>query len=112
MKIKQEPVMAIGNKGYNHKRQGQNQNRRKQYDNRNAARFKGDQKQCTRCGRVFGEGQLKNEGHLNRVRIVTNPIILQKCANHSKLMKLQLKILVRKRNVIEYKILIPVTNLR
>ena len=60
MKIKQEPVMAIGNKGYNPRRQGQNQNRRKQYDNRNATRSKEDQKQYTRCGRVFGEGHLKN----------------------------------------------------
>ena len=41
MKIKQEPVMAIGNKGYNSKRQGQNQNRRKQYENRNTTRSKG-----------------------------------------------------------------------
>ena len=47
MKIKQEPVMAIGNKGYNPRRQGQNQNRRKQYENRNNTRSKGDQKQCT-----------------------------------------------------------------
>ena len=60
MKIKQEPVMAIGNKGYNPKRQGQHQNRRKQYENKNTQRSKGDQKQCTRCGRVFGEGHLKN----------------------------------------------------
>ena len=51
MKIKQEPIMAIGNKGYNSKRQ--NQNRRKQYENTQKA--KGDHKQCTRCGRAFGE---------------------------------------------------------
>ena len=60
MKIKQEPIMAIGNKGYSSKRQGQNQNRRKQYENKNTQRAKGDQKQCTRCGRAFGEGHLKN----------------------------------------------------
>ena len=60
MKIKQEPVMVIGNKGYNSKRSGQNQNRRKQYKNKNTPRSKRDQKQCTRCGRVFGEGHLKN----------------------------------------------------
>ena len=59
-KIKQEPVMAIGNKGYNSKRQSENQNRRKQYENKNTPGSKGDQKQCTRCGRVFGEGHLKN----------------------------------------------------
>ena len=101
MKIKQEPVMAIGNKGYNPRRQGQNQNGTKQYDNRNTTRSKGDQKQCTRCGRVFGGGHLKNcPAMVNRVRTVTNPIILQQCADHSKLTKLQLKILVRKRNVI------------
>ena len=41
MKIKQEPVMAIGNKGYNSRRQGQNQNRRKQYDNRNTKDLRG-----------------------------------------------------------------------
>ena len=60
MKIKQEPVMAIGNKGYNSKRQSQNQNRRKQYESKNTQRSKGDQKQCTRFGRVFREGHLKN----------------------------------------------------
>ena len=58
MKIKQEPIMAIGNKGYNSKRQ--NQNRRKQYENKNTQKAKGDQKQCTRCGRAFGENHLKN----------------------------------------------------
>ena len=52
--------MAIGNKGYNSKRQNQNQNRRKQYDNKNTQKAKGDQKQCTRCGRAFGENHLKN----------------------------------------------------
>ena len=56
IKIKQEPIMAIGNKGYNSNRQ--NQNRRKQYENTQKA--KGDHKQCTRCGRAFGENHLKN----------------------------------------------------
>ena len=60
LKIKQEPIMAIGNKGYNSKRRKQNQNRRKQYENKNTQKAKGDQKQCTRCGRAFGEGHLKN----------------------------------------------------
>ena len=101
MKIKQEPVMAIGNNGYNPRRQGQNQNRRKQYDNRNATRSKGGQKQCTRCGRVFGEGHLKNCPAMGKsCKNCNKPIILQKYANHSKLTKLQLKILVWKRNVI------------
>ena len=35
IKIKQEPVMTIGPKGYSSKRHGQYQNRRKQYDNKN-----------------------------------------------------------------------------
>ena len=52
MKIKQEPIMAIGNKGYNSKRQ--DQNKRKQYENKNTQKAKEDQKQCTRCGRAFG----------------------------------------------------------
>ena len=42
LKIKQEPIMAIGNKGYNSKRQSQNQNRRKQYENKNTQKTKGD----------------------------------------------------------------------
>ena len=60
LQIKQEPIMAIGNKGYNSKRQSQNQNRRKQYENKNTQKAKGDQKRCTRCSRAFGEGHLKN----------------------------------------------------
>ena len=43
-KTKQEPVMAIGNKGYNPRRQGRDQNKRKNYENRNTTRSKGDQK--------------------------------------------------------------------
>ena len=58
-KIKQEPIMEIGNKGCNPRRQGRDQNKRKNYENRNGTRSKGDQKQCTRCGRIFGEGHLK-----------------------------------------------------
>ena len=59
-KIKQEPIMAIGNKGYNPRRQGRDQNKRKSYENRHSTRSKGDQKLCTRCGRTFGEGHLKS----------------------------------------------------
>ena len=47
-KINQEPIMAIGNKGYNSRRQGRDQNKRKNYENRNTTRSKGDQKQCSR----------------------------------------------------------------
>ena len=65
--------MAIENKGYNPRRQGQNQNRRKHYENRNTKRSKGDQKQCTRCGRVFDEGNLK-----------TCPAIGKSCKNCNK----------------------------
>ena len=59
-KIKQEPIMAIENKGYNPRRQGRDQNKRKYYENRNTTRSKDDQKQCTRCGRTLGEGHLKS----------------------------------------------------
>ena len=65
--------MAIGNKGYNPRRQGQNQNKRKNYENRNTTRPKGDQKQCKRCGRVFGEGHLK-----------TCPATVKSCKNCNK----------------------------
>ena len=86
MKINQEPVMTFGNK--NSKRQGQNQNRRKQYENKNTQRSTGDQKQCTRCGRVFGEGHLKNCPAMGKsCKNCNKPNHFAKSADHSKLTK-------------------------
>ena len=49
-------------------------------------------KQCTICGRAFGEGHLKIVRQwVKRVRTVTNPIISQKCVDPSKLTKSQMK---------------------
>ena len=59
IKKKQEPIMAVGNKGHNPKRQTLDQTKRRTYENRRITRSRRDQKQGTRCGRTFGEGQLK-----------------------------------------------------
>ena len=55
-KIKQKPIIAIGNKGYNPRCQGRDQNKRKNYENQNTTRSRGYQKQCKGCGITFGEG--------------------------------------------------------
>ena len=60
IKIKQELIMAIGNKGYNPRRQVRDPNKRKIGESRKTTRSRGDQKECTRYGRTFGEGHLKS----------------------------------------------------
>ena len=52
--------MAVGNKNSNYKKkQNKNQTQKRWEDNKNA-NFKSDQKTCTRCGKFFGPGHLKN----------------------------------------------------
>ena len=58
MKIKQEPIMSIGNKNAYGRRQQNNMYKKKSSDRKEGKNFT-DTKTCTRCGRPFGEGQLK-----------------------------------------------------
>ena len=58
MKIKQEPIMSIGNKNAYGRRQPNNMYKKKSSDRREGKNFT-DTKTCTRCGRLFGEGHLK-----------------------------------------------------
>ena len=57
--LKQEPIMSVGNKGQNYKRPNRDQFRKKTNEQRNT-KFRQEQKQCTRCGKIFREGHLKN----------------------------------------------------
>ena len=57
-KIKQEPIMSIGNKKASGRRQPNNGYRKKFTDRKEGRNFS-DSKTCTRCGRIFGEGHLK-----------------------------------------------------
>ena len=58
MKIKQEPIMSIGNKNAYGRRQLNNMYKKKSSDRKEGKNF-ADTKTCTRCGRPFGEGHLK-----------------------------------------------------
>ena len=57
MKIKQEPVMSIGNKNAYGRRQPNNMYKKKSSDRKDGKNFT-DTKTCTRCARPFGEGHL------------------------------------------------------
>ena len=59
MKIKQEPIMNIGNKNDNYRRQSSNTYKKKSYSDKREGRNPIDLKTCNRCGRLFGEGHLK-----------------------------------------------------
>ena len=58
MKIKQEPIMSIGNKNAYGRRQPNNMYKKKSSGRKEGKNFT-DTKTCTRCGRPFGEGHLK-----------------------------------------------------
>ena len=61
IKIKQEPIMAVGNRNQNIKRPYCKRNRRKQPDGRAPNKYNtDDRKQCNRCGKPFVDGHLKN----------------------------------------------------
>ena len=59
IKIKQEPILAVGNKNLNYKRPNKIQTQKRWADNKNTT-SKSDQRTCTRCGKNFGPGHLKN----------------------------------------------------
>ena len=60
IKIKQEPIMAVGNRNQNNKRPYHKQDRRKQPDGRAPNKYNTDgRKQCNRCGKPFVDGHLK-----------------------------------------------------
>ena len=59
IKIKQEPIMAVGNRNSNYKRQNKNQTQKRWTENK-STNSRSDQKTCTRCGKFFGSGHLKN----------------------------------------------------
>ena len=56
-KIKQEPIMAVGNKNQNYKQSNRDQFKKKW--NYNKDKNRAEKKTCTGCGRTFGEGHLK-----------------------------------------------------
>ena len=60
MKIKQVPIMAIGNKGPNKKRYYREQCKRKTNETKSNVRSGNARKPRTRCGRAFVDGCLKN----------------------------------------------------
>ena len=59
IKIKQEPIMAVGKRNSNYKRQNKTQTQKRWTENK-STNSKSDQKTCTRCGKFFGPGHLKN----------------------------------------------------
>ena len=59
IKIKQEPIMAVGNKNQNYKRSNRDQLKKKWNDNKDKNRT--EKKTCTRCGKTFGES-LSSDG--------------------------------------------------
>ena len=59
MKIKQEPIMNIGNKNSNGRRQSSNTYKKRTTSDRREGRNPTNPKTCTPCGRLFGEGHLK-----------------------------------------------------
>ena len=73
IKIKQEPIMAVGNRNSNYKRQNKNQSQKRWNDNK-STNSRSDQKPCTRCGKSFGSCQWRKFA-----RIVINRTISQKC---------------------------------
>ena len=61
IKIKQESIMAVGNRNQNNKRPYCERNRRKQPDGRAPNKYNtDDRKQCNRCGKPFVDGHLEN----------------------------------------------------
>ena len=61
IKIKQQPILAGGNRNQPNKRFNLERNRRKQPDGRAPAKYNIDnRKRCNRCGKPFTEGHLKN----------------------------------------------------
>ena len=84
MKIKQEPIMSIGNKNAYGRRQPNNMYKKKSSDRKEGKNFT-DTKTCTRCGRPFGEGHLKKCPAMGKTcKNCSNQITLQKFVSHSK----------------------------
>ena len=59
MKIKQEPIMNVGNKSTNSRRQSREPYKKRAPPDRREGKNSTDTKTCTRCGRLFGESHLK-----------------------------------------------------
>ena len=53
IKIKQEPIMAVGKRISNYKKQNKNQTQKRWNENK-STNSRSDQKSCTRCGKPFG----------------------------------------------------------
>ena len=62
IKIKQEPILVVGNRNQNTRKPYRERNRRKQPEGRAISNKYNadDRKQCNRCGRPFVDGHLKN----------------------------------------------------
>ena len=59
IKIKQEPIMVVGNKNQNYRRSNRDQFKKK-WNNNKDTKNRTEKKPCTRWGRTFGEGHLKS----------------------------------------------------
>ena len=60
VKIKQEPIMEVGNRGGNKRRSNKENYKRRTWDAKNNIKSRADQKPCIRCGKPFVEGHLRN----------------------------------------------------
>ena len=62
IKIKQEPILVVGNRNQNTRKPYRERNRRKQQEGRGLSNNNNaeDRKPCNRCGRPFVDGHLKN----------------------------------------------------
>ena len=62
IKVKQEPIMVVGNRNQSNRKPYRERNRRKQQEGRGLPNNSNaeDRKPCNRCGRPFVDGHLKN----------------------------------------------------
>ena len=60
VKIKQEPIMEVSNRGGSSRRSNKELYKWMTWDAKSNTKSRADQKQCTRCGKPIGEGNLRN----------------------------------------------------
>ena len=60
VKIKQEPIMEVGNRGESNRRSNKEPYKRRTWDAKSNTKSRADQKQCKRCRKSFGEEHLRN----------------------------------------------------
>ena len=100
IKIKQEPIMAVGNRNSNYKRQNKNQTQKRWNENK-STNSRSDQKPCTRFGKTFRSGHLKNCPVLGKICKNCNKTNrLAKMCRSNQVNEMGKKNLVQKRNAI------------